>query len=355
MLAPAVPRLSLRPSARVPTAASEALPEMRVSMFVVRPLVDIIARAGVPRREILLASGLSDEALSEADTAVPRQVVERICELALRPGIAPALGLHWLQYLTVHTFGPVSHALMHTGSLRHALELVLRYETLFCDHRIFALEEEGETATLRLVDWNVRSPSVLKFMTEMIIAGFSSMVTAYGARIDRVRFAHPTPHYVSEYTRTFGLGVDFDQAFTGIEFPRAHLDRRNPHFDAEVCAAIADVLERRLIRATQEAPYAVRVREILTQQSPTRLNIDAAARKLGLSERSLRRRLAAEGISFRAIQESVLTSLAHELLRERRFTIKEAAHAMGFSDASAFHRAFKRWTGRTPSSLAEQP
>jgi len=101
-------------------------------------------------------------------------------------------------------------------------------------------------------------------------------------------------------------------------FERAALDRHNPHSDREVRTALTGVLERRLVRATEDAPYSMRVRELLTEQPPRRLNIKATARKLGLSERSLRRRLAAEGISFREIQHRVFASVAEQLLQDKR-------------------------------------
>jgi AraC-like DNA-binding protein len=77
----------------------------------------------------------------------------------------------------------------------------------------------------------------------------------------------------------------------------------------------------------------------------------ATARSLALSERSLRRHLAVEGTSYVEIQHSVLEAVAGDLLRHQGLTIQETAHAMGFADATTFHRAFKRWTGMTPTAF----
>lgn len=357
MLTPPSRTVCLRASPRMaeagarPAAASR---DARISMPVVRRLVELVEGAGVARTDILEAAQIPEEALSETDTAIPMHLVARICELPTDSGAEPALGLRWIERLTVHAFGPVSHTLMHSASLRQTFELLEQYGPLFFDKRIFVLDEVDDEAILRLVDWDVPSPRALRFMTEMSLAGFAAMLGKYGAAIEQACFSHPAPEHRREYERVFGPRVRFDQPFNGLVFDRATLDRRNPHSDHEVRDALTGVLERRLLRATEDAPYALRVRELLSQISPRSVSIGTAARQLGVSERSLRRRLAAEGTSFREIRHEVRAYQARRMLRERRMSIQETAHAMGFSDASAFHRAFKRWTGSTPGALVER-
>lgn len=98
--------------------------------------------------------------------------------------------------------------------------------------------------------------------------------------------------------------------------------------------------------------YADRVRELLLENgAQTRIDMNAVARSLGLSARSLRRRLCDEGISYNSIAEGALATLAKQLLADQARSIQETAYTMGFSDPSAFYRAFKRWTGTTPKTF----
>jgi AraC-like DNA-binding protein len=100
---------------------------------------------------------------------------------------------------------------------------------------------------------------------------------------------------------------------------------------------------------TADVRPATRLRQYLLAVSPSRIpEISAAARDLGMSERSLRRRLTADGTSYRDVVRSALEASAGRMLRDSTCTIKETAVALGFADPAAFHRAFKRWTGMTP-------
>jgi AraC-like DNA-binding protein len=101
---------------------------------------------------------------------------------------------------------------------------------------------------------------------------------------------------------------------------------------------------------------AERLKQHLISRSPLGAAPDmtAVARDLGMSERSLRRRLAQEGASYKAILNEAFGTAATWLLSDSDRTIQETAHAMGFSDPSAFHRAFKRWTGMTPKQYRDK-
>ena len=132
------------------------------------------------------------------------------------------------------------------------------------------------------------------------------------------------------------------------------MDAASPHKDEDLHDALRSVAERRVLRLTDRTPYAQRIKDFLVRQaSPQHSDMKTVASALGLSVRSLRRRLDAEGESYTAISNDACAIVAKRLLLERRCTIQEAAYALGFSDTTTFHRAFQRWTVMTPSAFRQ--
>jgi AraC-like DNA-binding protein len=107
--------------------------------------------------------------------------------------------------------------------------------------------------------------------------------------------------------------------------------------------------ERVLQRVVAVSTYTERLKRLVQQKLPAVLPMADAARALGMSERSLRRRLSEEGSSYSQLVEQSQIELARGMLENPQKTIKEVAHDTGFAAQSAFHRAFKRWTGTSPA------
>jgi AraC-like DNA-binding protein len=268
----------------------------------------------------------------------------------------PALGLHWAERLTERMFVPISHLIAHCSSLRQAFELLAQFFQLLADEAAYRILEHGEQVTLYCLHVEGDSPSSRRFQAEMMMGGFWRLVRSFNRHSSpsHVHFAYPAPPYHAEYDRLFGGRQRFDQPFTGMVFDRALLNAPSPQKDEDVLEALQALAERRLLRITQRTPYAARVREYLVKAGfPHRTDMESVARALELSVRSLRRRLSEEGTSFGDVLNEALAIVAKNLLADPRRTIQEVAYAMGFSDPSTFHRAFKRWTGITPSAYRE--
>jgi AraC-like DNA-binding protein len=327
-----------------------------VSRQVLRALVEAVEARGTPREVFLRELGLVEADLNGAGPRIPRAEMIVLCEHALVAAQDPALGLHWGAGLSERAFGPVSHLVAHTGTLRRGFELIAQFETLFSDERAYVVEEQADTMVIRMLGGAPNAPRVEVFMAEMLLASMLTVVRSFHARVmpRAVRLRHARPAHHAEYEAVFGVAVQFEQAETELVFERALLDRPSPHADPEMQSVLKVVAEQRLVKHTRGASYTVRLREYLRRHFVARPNMASAARALGQSTRSLRRHLTEEGTSYREIEYEALASVGRRLLCDQGLSIQETAHEMGFSDAATFHRAFKTWTGLTPTLYRER-
>jgi AraC-like DNA-binding protein len=329
-----------------------------MSMRVVRGLVEAVEQAGVSRVDLLRAAELDATQLDSEEACVPRSMIYRVCEAALDLTGDPAFGLHWSERLHGSAFNPVSHLVAHAPTLRQGFESLSRFHRLLSDHPTFRLSEEADKVKVDCFNLIGASPRMQRLASEMLVSGVIRLIRSFSAqaRVDSVAFEYPMPDYHSEYTRCFGLTPSFGQPHTCIVFDRALMNATSLHKDEDVHDALRAIAERRILRLTQHTTFTSRVRDLLVEQlCAHQADMTRVARAFGLSRRSLRRRLEAEGSSYRAIVKEALAIVAKQYLRDKRLTIQETAYEMGFADPTTFHRAFKRWTGKTPSAYREMP
>ena len=330
--------------------------EPSMPMHVVQRLLEVFERMGVARAVLSHALGGRAEASDDPDARVPASKIACLWRLALEHTKDPAFGLHWVDALNQRTFAPFSYMLQEAGSLRSAFELLLHFERLLTDMAFFALLDDGDAVTVRIAPLGDPTSREARFMAEIVAAGLLRMAREVNARVALryVRFAYPAPAHRGEYERFFTRAVAFDQPFSELVFERALFDAPLPQADREVHIALKTVAEQRMQRVTRATSYAARLRELFHQRIPEHVGMSAAARALGLSTRSLRRQLTVEGTSYREVEYAAFESAAKRLLRDERRTIQETAYELGFADATTFHRAFKRWTGMTPSEFRDK-
>jgi len=163
-------------------------------------------------------------------------------------------------------------------------------------------------------------------------------------------FKHARPAYADEYARVFGADVVFDAPFDAIVGFAADLDLPLPNADSVLCGFLERQARDALARMPKVSSYSQSVRdEIARQLSLGVVSADEVARALGSSPRTLRRRLKESGVTYQELLDSVRCDRAREALARPGASVGEVAFALGFSDTSAFHKAFRRWTGMRPS------
>jgi AraC-like DNA-binding protein len=195
---------------------------------------------------------------------------------------------------------------------------------------------------------------------EMIVASGLKVardITGEWIRPRRVCFAHAEPRDPREHEAFFDCEVRFDSEYDGFELDRDTLAIPLPGADPDLSQFLVEHLHA--IAGDPPADLATlegSVRQaICSRLGKQPLAIGALAKELGMSSRTLRRRLIEQRTSYHDILDRVRRELADELLADPDHKLSEVAFLLGFSDASAFHRAYVRWTGRTPASRRRAP
>jgi AraC-like DNA-binding protein len=324
---------------------------MSTSILFVRVLVEALEHFGVSRERFFLAAPIDPDQLDRPDARLELEELDALLDLALTLSGDDAFGLRMGEMANTSNYNLAAHLVAHASTLREGIDSLLRFHQLLTDRPCFQLVEDGRTATV-LYDAGLGSSRARRFRTELTVIGFYRMVKHFDRNArPLVAFDYPAPAYRAEYARVFEGAARFGQTFTGVAFDRDRLVSAQIHGDPELHAALVARAEKRVSQRADSAPYAERVRRyILDRAAPNRRDMEAVARALGLSARSLRRRLREEGVAFRDVVDGALGILAKRLIADNERPIEAAAYEMGFSHPSAFHRAFKRWTGDTPAA-----
>jgi AraC-like DNA-binding protein len=327
----------------------------QVSVMLVRALAVAVERAGVERARFLAAAELDAALVDDSSARLPGADYGRALRTALKITGDPALGLRMGEHASAAAFDVLGHLAEHTASLRDALEMNARYSRLVTGGPgAVELREAGDRATVHFARLKGEAPEIrftAEFATSALVR-FAERVIGEDARSLRVLFAYEAPAYRDEYTRVFGGRECFEQDFTGVVLERVWLDRKQIFHSPELCSVLQTRAERMLARLELDTPVAERVKRCLASRSlQVRPSMEDVARELGMSERSLRRRLRNERVLYRALVDGALADAAKRMLADPRSSVQETAYAMGFATAPAFSRAFKRWTGLAPTAF----
>jgi AraC-like DNA-binding protein len=233
--------------------------------------------------------------------------------------------------------------------LGDALVLASRYSRLYDEALDFRIELDGERAIVRLDSRIPRPKPAADFTTSSWYANLlSSPLT--GAQGVECWFSHRAPADTREYVKTFAPhGLRFDAPCCGFAFDRKYLATPLDGANARVHAILCAQVELMAAELPSARSVAAQVRELIASQLPRmKPNAQHIASVLRMSRRTFVRRLEEEGTTFTRELEGVRHRLALKYVASADVPLTEISQLLGFSEVSAFHRAFKRWTEKTP-------
>ncbi len=247
------------------------------------------------------------------------------------------------------SFNLLCHAVLHAGTLERALRRALQFLNVVLDDPRGELRIRDGMAHVVLTDAGHPRPAFAYRAYWLILMGVVCWLIGRRIPLRTLDFACPAPVHRQDYHKFFGAPVLFDQPVTRLVFSSSYLSlpiiRSNVALDSFLREAPANIL----IRYRHDNDLSARVRAQLNALPITDWpSFEELAKGLGMSVPTLRRRLRGEGQSFGTIKDELRFVIAERLLQENRLSVAEVAAELGYSEPSAFYRAFHKWMGQSP-------
>jgi AraC-like DNA-binding protein len=308
--------------------------------------LDALDLAGGNVARSACAIGISVEDL---EAGVPSSVIDQFVSKAFVSIASPSFGLAAGQCMDAERFGLVGFLAMTSATLGDALQRIVRFSRLNWGD-MHHWSETADTVTIKLQPlYPHRSYTYAKLdMGVVSLAAFAARFTRQPIAPLAASFSRPRPAHSSRYEDVLGCAVEFGR-HDSITFCRADLARRlvsaNPAL-AQALEGQAEAMLRRLVVCGLVDKVTLVVQAIMQEREPS---LAAVAAALCMSLRTLQRRLAEDGLRYNDLVDRIRRDAAERHLGTGRLSVVEVAFLLGYESPSSFYRAFKRWTGETPS------
>ena len=306
---------------------------------------------GISVEEVLKLVKVDKSVLSEPDNRLSGEEANQIIQSAAILTRDKHLGLHQGERIAKGFSNILGYILLNCATLEECWKNYCKYEKIIDSTSIsdFDLRDDYVVISNTTVD-KVLSDNI--HFTEFKIAGiltYIKLLTNKTLHLHEVHFTHSKPDDISEYNRIFRCNVYFNKAVNAIIFEKEQLNISLIESNRHLLALFESHADE-LLKAYTDSSYANKVTEIILTyinkcSIPT---IDEVAKNLLISTRSLQLYLQKEGTTFTKLVNNFRKNYAEACLKERNISADEIAYLLGFSETSAFHRAFKCWTGSTP-------
>ena len=293
---------------------------------------------------------LDPQALSNPDMRLNARAFGELLELSAAEAGCPTFGLRMAEQRRASDFGPLSLLLTHQPTVRDVLATAVRYSALINDTLTLALEETSGTVVIReevLAVSPILARQAHELTVGVMVRIFQALIGARWRAVS-VHFIHPAPEDLSDHRRIFGDAVVFGCDFNGLVCDAQDLDQANPGADPALAAYARRFVDGMVAGTDRSDDHAVR--GALADLLPTgRATLEQVAARLGLSPRTLQRRLADTNTDFRRLLEEVRVALATRFVESSTLPLTDVAQLLGYSQPATFSRWFLSRFGAPPS------
>jgi AraC-like DNA-binding protein len=334
-----------------PGADERVYPAQKIAV-----VLEALAREGIAAGQALMGVGLSEQDIADPTIRVSlTQVIvcfRNAIRLSSDPMFAYRTGLHF----HMSTYGMYGFAMLSSMDFRQTMRFAQQYHQLAAPLVDMAFTEENGFGV-----WTITPkphPQIDAAMYRQVVEIYFGIHTSlhrdvmgseFTPRELRVTFEAPSDP--AACADVLGAPIRFRHASNQLVFDAGWLDRRPSLGNTLTYAAVIETCDRFVDELHQRAGIVGNVRHLLLTNLMRNLSLQEVAKELGMSERTLRRRLADQGASYRHLMDELRRDVAISYLRETRMTVEDIAYVLGFSDPANFRQAFRRWTSATPQQF----
>jgi AraC-like DNA-binding protein len=327
-----------------------------ISVYFVQSALEPIFKHGLDAEPLLREAGISPALLQQPQGRVTPQNFSTLW-LAVARTLDDELFGQDSHRMKVGSFAMLCQILIHCGTLRDALLRMTRFFNLMLDDFHCSVENDGKHARLVIRETpGPRAPRVFGYETLLMLQhGVACWLIGRRIPVIAAAFAYPEPPRSAEYHMMYSEHLQFNADATALTVDHSYLDL--PVVQGErnardfVRAAPANIV----LKYKNTTGIAAQIRRRLRAAARTEWpSFETLAASLNMTASTLRRRLGDEGQSFQVIKDQVRRDIAIEYLCHTKKNITDIANELGFAETSAFHRAFKKWTGSGPGEYRQR-
>jgi len=331
--------------------------DLTISTVPVKMLFDGLVRMGLKRSVLEKKTGINSAKLILHDKNLPMVKFQKLLEAAIDFTGNEDFALEWAASLTPEYLGLVGHIMRNCSTIAEAGEILVRYWRLLSDAFIFQIIYDSDK-NLHFISIPVAADYFFSWTTSCTLAATIAIIrqlTAKDLTPVEVCFQISEPANTKKLKKIFRAPLSFCQPdniiILSLEQHQLKISSGHDYLE-QILKSHANELLKKM---DQKATFAHQVQKIILQSMPKgELNVEYISEKLNMSRWTLTRQLTKEGTSFYKLYQQARKNLAKNYLLFSEYSIGEVAFFLGYSEPSAFHRAFKNWIGITPAEYRKK-
>lgn len=325
---------------------------MQVPNSFVPLAVSFALRVGLAPERLFSLAGLDLASARREGASFTVGEVERLVDVLIHESEMPDLALRLGEHIDPEHLSLFGRLVATSATPRHALESFSRFKYLFHPNIDVSVEDKDEFSIIQYISRDGSPIGTRPYYAEALLSAVITLgrpLIGEDIQPFEVRFRHARPRYEAAYARIFRCPIAFEQPVDALVTSARYLDRPMLSRSDEYHRALREQAHRELQGLDVYELEQVR-RAIASALNDPTLTLPRVAKLLAVSPRTLQRRLGERQMTFRALHDDVRYHRARDLLARAGHTVDDVAQALGYRDRSNFVRAFRRWSGQSPSA-----